>query len=133
MNKFELTYEVLKACKRAGYHKVTIGKPDPTNNPACRSWTNGPESLWGWHPVFGGSFHSSDKKEDRDICHEGQCPAIWRIAERFKIYGGCGNSHQSQLKCNSPILRGTWDLTRHLNSIRKELDEEEKKEYLEAI
>lgn len=110
MNVQEKTKAILLELKAAGYHKVTIGKPDK-RNPACRSWMNGPCSFWCWHPSFEG-FHSGYGK-DKDVCRIGGWPAIWRIRDKYTTRGGCGNGHQSQYFPNKdPFVGGTYNLTK---------------------
>lgn len=72
------TLQVLMLCKQAGYHMLTIGKPDKTN-PGCRGWLSGPYSLWAWHESFGDKYLSAPHSDD---CRISGWPAIWYIATR---------------------------------------------------
>jgi len=123
--KIENTKKLLVDVHKAGYHKVTIGKPDPDNNPACKSWPSGPYSLWGWHPSFKG-YHNGDDKDARECCRQNNWPAIWEISRKYDIGGGCGNGHQHQISSSQQvILAGTFDTTsvRIINKQIKELKE----------
>jgi len=91
----------------AGYHKVTVGNPDPEKNPACKRWADGPYSLWGWHPSFDG-YHNGNREST--VCRNGSWPAVWRIRDKY-IKGGGGNGHQTQITSNqSTLYEGTFDI-----------------------
>ena len=127
MTKYEITYCLLKDLKRAGYEMVTIGRPDETN-PACKSWTDGPESLWCYHHTFRG-YHS----DDNTICRINRWPAVWEIADKYGLRGGAGNGHQKQLMSVSNLVCGTFDLTKSTVHIKKKFDVLKGEEFLEKI
>jgi len=108
MNKLDKTREFLTEMHNAGYHKVTVGNPDPENNPACAKWPNGPYSIWGWHPSFDG-YHNGPKEHSR-CCRNGSWPAVWGIRDKY-VESLCGNGHQAQIMSNQKVLfEGTFDI-----------------------
>jgi len=127
MTKYEITYSLLKDLKRAGYEMVTIGRPDGTN-PACKNWMNGPESLWCYHNTFKGMYN-----DDREKCGIQGWPAVWELARKYGMHGGCGNGHQVQIKFNSSVIRGTYDLRKSMVHIKKKFNVSEEEEFLEKI
>lgn len=129
MNKYELTYQILKDCKEAGYHVVTIGKPDPKNNPACKGWPDGPYSLWAWNPSFEGNYNRGND----NTCRIGGWPAIWRIAEKHVAKGGCGNGHQHQISDTYNLVCGTYKVTFTLKTLKRQMVRLEQEEYLEKL
>ena len=96
-----LTINILKDCKKAGYHIVTIGRPDP-DSPACKKFpANWGDSIFAWSP---------DTNDYNNKCSINRWPAVWEIAKRY-CGMSCGNSHQAQLPYPKPDLyEGTFNL-----------------------
>lgn len=127
MSNYKVTKDVLVSLSKAGYHMVTIGKPD-VNNPACRSWMNGPFSIWAWHPSFGDSHHN----KTTTTCRIGGWPAVWEICRKHGIKNSCGNGHQRQIARDENLVEGTFDVT-SVENLTKNLNDKFNDSFCDAL
>jgi hypothetical protein len=102
----KFTQKFLNECGKAGYTRISIGKKHPSI-PQTTTWPFGYNgSVFAW------------PEDVREI----GWPSIWRIVDRLKINGGCGNSHQHQID-TSKLLDGVYHL-KNGNWIKVEAEEE---------
>lgn len=87
------TKQFLKRCKEVGYNKISIGTSTKEIRDSTLSFFNGPNHV----------FAAPNARIDG-------WPAIWRVAEEFKVISGAGNSHQHQLKHNNKLVLGYYKL-----------------------
>lgn len=127
MDVYDSTIKFLTDMHKAGYHMVTIGKPD-AKNPACKYMKKFPRSIWGWHPSFDGN-----NGVDTDACRGIGRPAVWNLVEKYNIDSGCGNGHQVQIyDYQDVILNGTFNTT-DSEDIKQTIQKIKTSKFVEAL
>lgn len=94
-NSKKITTKVLEECKKQGIKIVSIGKATDKIESA-KEWS---ERTWGCR----GSIFA-DEKDNHAY------PAIWTVASKTGIGGGCGNTGQYQVDREANLMEGVWEL-----------------------
>lgn len=107
--KFEsaqiFTHDFLEMCKEYDIQLVSIGKKTE-KIPATINWPFGHKGS-----VFTNEAYEMVKTRENDdsVTERKGYPAIWRVVSKAGISGGCGNSHQHQVR-DANLIEGVFEL-----------------------